>query len=744
MKPEAIMTTIDVGNGRPITIETGRLAKQAHGSVVVRQGDTMLLAAVVSNLEAKEGLDFLPLTVEYREKYASAGRFPGGYFKREARPYDDEILIARLIDRALRPMFPDDFHSDTQVVVNLISTDKENMADSLAGLAASAALAVSNIPFNGPISEVRVARINGEFIVNPLRSQLEHNDLDLMVAGSADSIVMVEGEMKEVSEEDMIAALELAHEAIKKQCQAQLELAAQVPAAAQKREYNHEPKNEELKKKVWDECYGPFYQAVKTPSEKHERSAAFKSIEEKFFAQFTDEEKSANSFLLKKYTHDCLKDAMRNMILEEGLRLDGRNTTTIRPIWCEVDYLPGTHGSSIFTRGETQSLTTLTLGTSMDEQLIDGVTEVRNDKFLLHYNFPPFSTGEARPIRSTSRREIGHGNLALRALKPVLPATEKCPYTIRIVSDILESNGSSSMATVCAGTLALMDGGVPITAPVSGIAMGLITDEKTGKYAILSDILGDEDHLGDMDFKVTGTSKGITACQMDIKVKGLTMQVMREALAQAKNGRLHILGEITKTMSAPREDYKPHAPRIVTFDIPTDMIGPVIGPGGKVIQEIQKTTGATISIDERDGKGIVEISSANKTSLDAAVSRVRNIVWPPQVEIGEIYEGPVKNIQPFGCFVEILPGTEGLIHVSELEWHRVEDVNTVVKIGEIVRFKVLGRDPTNCVCQEKCLCPSQKAKQTKWRKQKINNLVLIKHEAVKNNQTGNQSRNRVP
>ncbi len=695
MKVEAITMTIDHGDGRAITIETGKLAKQAHGSVVVRQGDTMLLATVVSNIDAKEGMDFLPLTVEYREKYAAAGRFPGGYFKREARPYDDEILVSRLIDRALRPMFPEDYHSDTQVIVSLISTDKENMSDSLAGLAASAALAVSDIPFNGPISEVRVARINGELIVNPTRSALEHADIDLLVAGSADSIVMVEGEMKEVSEAEMVAAIEVAHAAIKVQCQAQLELATKVGKNGPKREYCHEAKDEELKARVWSECYQKFYDAAKKPSEKHERSDMFHQIEVDFIAQFSDEEKKEKAFLLKKYTHDCLKDAMRNMILNDGVRLDGRNTRTIRPIWCEVDYLPGAHGSSVFTRGETQSLTTLTLGTKLDEQLIDGVSAVRYDKFLLHYNFPPFSTGEARPIRGTGRREIGHGNLALRALKPVLPKTEDCPYTIRIVSDILESNGSSSMATVCAGTLAMMDGGVPITAPVSGIAMGLITDEASGKYAVLSDILGDEDHLGDMDFKVTGTSKGITACQMDIKIKGLSMQVLTEALDQAKEGRLHILGEITKTLDKPREDYKPHAPRIVSFEIPSDMIGPVIGPGGKVIQEIQKTTGATISIDEKDGKGVVEISSSDKASLDAAVNRVKSIVWPPQVEIGEIYEGPVKTIQPFGAFVEILPGTDGLIHVSELEWNRVDDVSKVLKVGDIVKFKVLGRDPKN-------------------------------------------------
>lgn len=686
--------TIDFGDGRdPITIETGKLAKQAHGSVVVRQGDTMLLATVVAAENAKEGVDFLPLTVEYREKYSSTGRFPGGYFKREARPYDDEILTARLIDRALRPMFPDDFHAEVQVIVNLISADKRNKPDSLAGLAASAAIAVSDIPFNGPISEVRVARIDGQLIINPTWEELERADLELLVAGSDDSIVMVEGEMKEVSEAEMIVALEAAHSAIRVQIAAQKELAAQVPSSHVKRTYNHEPKDEELRKLVWSECYEKYLAAAMSPSGKKERSASFARIQEEFETRFTEEEKSAKAWLLDKYAHDCLKDAMRNMILEKGMRLDGRDTRTIRPIWCEVGYLPGPHGSSIFTRGETQSLTTLTLGTKLDEQMIDGAVQVRHDKFLLHYNFPPFSTGEARPIRGTGRREIGHGNLALRALKPVIPPTDKCPYTIRIVSDILESNGSSSMATVCAGTLALMDGGVPIKAPVSGIAMGLITNADNSKYTILSDILGDEDHLGDMDFKVTGTSKGITACQMDIKIKGLSMNMVREALEQAREGRLHILGEMMKTMSEPREDYKAHAPRIVTFDIPTDMIGPVIGPGGKIIQEIQKTTGTTITIEEKDGKGIVEIASADKAGLDAAVKKVRSIVWPPQVEIGEIYEGPVKTIQPFGAFVEILPGQDGLIHVSELEWRRVEDVNEVLKVGELVKFKVIGRDP---------------------------------------------------
>ncbi|MBL0316836.1 MAG: polyribonucleotide nucleotidyltransferase [Flavobacteriales bacterium] len=695
MSYQLFKKTIDLGDNRPITIETGKLAKQAHGSVVVRQGDTMLLAAVVAADEAKAGVDFLPLTVEYREKYAAAGRFPGGYFKREARPYDDEILVARLIDRALRPMFPDDFHADIQVVVNLISADKENMSDSLAGLAASAAIAVSDLPFNGPISEVRVARINGQFVLNPTWAQLATADLELMVAGSDDSIVMVEGEMKEVSEDEMIAALEVAHAAIKVQVQAQKELAEQVEKARTKRTYDHEPKDLDLKKLVWDECYQKYYDTAKIPTDKNSRSNSFHEIQEEFEKRYTDEEKEAIRFLLNKYHHDCLKDAMRNMILNEGIRLDGRSTTQIRPIWSEVDYLPGTHGSSVLTRGETQSLTTLTLGTKLDEQMIDSAVMPREDRFLLHYNFPPYSTGEARPIRATSRREIGHGNLALRALKPVIPPRAECPYAIRVVSDILESNGSSSMATVCAGTLALMDGGVQISAPVSGIAMGLITNEDNSKYQILSDILGDEDHLGDMDFKVTGTAKGITACQMDIKIKGLSMDMVKNALEQARQGRLHILGEMLKTLDKPREDYKPHAPRIVSLEIPNDTIGAVIGPGGKVIQEIQKTTSTVITISEVDNKGIVEIASSNKENLEAALRRVKSIVFPPQIEVGEVYEGVVKNIQAFGAFVEILPKQDALLHVSEIDWTRIENVRDVLKEGDRIQVKVIGKDPKN-------------------------------------------------
>ncbi|MGB0511075.1 MAG: polyribonucleotide nucleotidyltransferase, partial [Flavobacteriales bacterium] len=620
-----VTKTIDLGDGRPVTIETGKLAKQAHGSVVVRQGDTMLLAAAVSNHDASEGVDFLPLTVDYREKYASTGRFPGGFFKREARPSDTEVLVMRLVDRALRPTFPEDYHAETQVMIQLMSADKVNMPDSLAGLAASAALAVSDIPFDGPISEVRVARVGGEFVINPTYEQLEEADIDMMIAGSMDSIVMVEGEMHEVSEEEMVSAIEAAHAAIKVQCQVQLDMAAEVPGSSPKREYEHEKHDDSLKQAIHDACYQAYYDAAKNAGSKKERGATFKSIKEDFLAGMSDEDKAAKQYMLRDYFKATQKKAIRDLLLNEGIRLDGRGTKDIRPIWCEVDYLPGPHGSSVFTRGETQSLTTLTLGTKDDEQLIDNALVRKTEKFLLHYNFPPFSTGEARPIRGTSRREIGHGNLALRALKPMLPPVDDCPYTIRLVSEILESNGSSSMATVCAGTLALMDGGVPIKRPVSGIAMGLITDKESGKYAVLSDILGDEDHLGDMDFKVTGTSEGITACQMDIKIKGLSFEQLTEALLQAKEGRAHILGEMMKTMDKPREDYKDHAPRIVSFEVPAEAIGPIIGPGGKIINEIQDTTGANVSIEDADGKGIVEVSGDNKQKIDAAVARIRAI-----------------------------------------------------------------------------------------------------------------------
>ena len=688
-----VTKTIDLGDGRPVTIETGKLAKQAHGSVVVRQGDTMLLAAAVSNHDASEGVDFLPLTVDYREKYASTGRFPGGFFKREARPSDTEVLVMRLVDRALRPTFPEDYHAETQVMIQLMSADKVNMPDSLAGLAASAALAVSDIPFDGPISEVRVARVGGEFVINPTYEQLEEADIDMMIAGSMDSIVMVEGEMHEVSEEEMVSAIEAAHAAIKVQCQVQLDMAAEVPGSSPKRDYEHEKHDDSLKQAIHDACYQAYYDAAKNAGSKKERGATFKAIKEDFLAGMSDEDKADKQYMLRDYFKATQKKAIRDLLLNEGIRLDGRGTKDIRPIWCEVDYLPGPHGSSVFTRGETQSLTTLTLGTKDDEQLIDNALVRKTEKFLLHYNFPPFSTGEARPIRGTSRREIGHGNLALRALKPMLPPVDDCPYTIRLVSEILESNGSSSMATVCAGTLALMDGGVPIKRPVSGIAMGLITDKESGKYAVLSDILGDEDHLGDMDFKVTGTSEGITACQMDIKIKGLSFEQLTEALLQAKEGRAHILGEMMKTMDQPREDYKDHAPRIVSFEVPAEAIGPTIGPGGKIINEIQDTTGANVSIEDADGKGLVEVSGDNKQKIDAAVARIRAIAFPPTVEVGEIYEGPVKTVMPYGAFVEIIPGQDGLLHISELEHHRVNQVSDVINEGDIVKFKVTGRDP---------------------------------------------------
>ena len=688
-----VTKTIDLGDGRPVTIETGKLAKQAHGSVVVRQGDTMLLAAAVSNHDASEGVDFLPLTVDYREKYASTGRFPGGFFKREARPSDTEVLVMRLVDRALRPTFPEDYHAETQVMIQLMSADKVNMPDSLAGLAASAALAVSDIPFDGPISEVRVARVGGEFVINPTYEQFEEADIDMMIAGSMDSIVMVEGEMNEVSEEEMVSAIEAAHAAIKVQCQVQLDMAAEVPGSSPKREYEHEKQDDSLKQAIHDACYQRYYDAAKNAGSKKERGATFKAVKEDFLADMSDEDKAAKQYMLRDYFKATQKKAIRDLLLNEGIRLDGRGTKDIRPIWCEVDYLPGPHGSSIFTRGETQSLTTLTLGTEDDEQLIDNALVKKTEKFLLHYNFPPFSTGEARPIRGTSRREIGHGNLALRALKPMLPPVDDCPYTIRLVSEILESNGSSSMATVCAGTLALMDGGVPIKRPVSGIAMGLITDKESGKYAVLSDILGDEDHLGDMDFKVTGTTEGITACQMDIKIKGLSFEQLTEALLQAKEGRAHILGEMMKTMEQPREDYKDHAPRIISFEVPAEAIGPIIGPGGKIINEIQDTTGANVSIEDADGKGLVEVSGDNKQKIDAAVARIRAIAFPPTVEVGEIYEGPVKTVMPYGAFVEIIPGQDGLLHISELEHHRVNQVSDVINEGDIVKFKVTGRDP---------------------------------------------------
>ena len=684
--------TIDLGNGREITLETGKLAKQAHGSVVVRCGDTMLLATAVSSHEVRDDMDFLPLTVDYREKYAAAGRFPGGFFKREARPSDTEVLVMRLVDRALRPTFPSDYHAGTQVMIQLMSADAEVLPDSLAGLAASACLAVSDIPFDGPISEVRVARIDGAFVINPHRTELESADMDMMVAGSMDSIVMVEGEMSEVSEDEMVDAIEAAHKAIQAQCEAQIALAKSTGHYGVQREYSHENHDEDLRSRVNEALTEPFYKAAQVGKSKEERKASFKAIKDSFMETLSDEERNEKAFMLRQYISAVQKKAIRDLLLNEETRLDGRKPTDIRSIWTEVDYLPGTHGSSIFTRGETQSLTTLTLGTKLDEQLIDGALVRKTEKFLLHYNFPPFSTGEERPLRGTSRREVGHGNLALRALKPILPAVEDCPYTIRLVSEILESNGSSSMATVCAGTLALMDGGIPIKAPVSGIAMGLITDKESGKYVVLSDILGDEDHLGDMDFKVTGTEKGITACQMDIKIKGLSFQQLREALEQAREGRHHIRREMLHSLSEPRADYKDHAPRIVALQVPGESIGPIIGPGGKIIQEIQADTETVISIEDVDGKGIVEISASNKSAIEAAVAKIKAIAFPPTVEIGEEYEGKVKSIMPYGAFVEVIPGQDGLLHVSELDWKRVDRVEDILKEGEVVKFKVVGRD----------------------------------------------------
>ena len=693
MPYKAITETIDLGNGKTISIETGKLAKQADGSVVVRMGGTMLLATVVSNHHASPGVDFLPLTVEYRERFASAGKFPGGFFKREARPSNDEILTARIIDRALRPLFPDDYHAETQVIVTLMSSDKENLPDAIAGLAASAALSVSDIPFQGPISEVRIARKNGQFLINPTISELEGADIDLIVAGSADSINMVEGEMKEVQEHEMVEAIKLAHEAIIKQCEAQVRLADQVEKSKSKRTYEHEENDDNLRQQVFNTCYQPCYDIARNASSKEQRREAFDAVKTAFIEALPEEERELKAPLVSKYFKAAQKEAMRNMVLNDKVRLDGRGTRDIRPIWSEIDDLPGTHGSAVFTRGETQSITTVTLGSKLDEQSIDTALLKTSETFMLHYNFPPFSTGEAKAMRGTSRREIGHGNLAQRALKAVIPTPPENPYTIRVVSDILESNGSSSMATVCAGTLALMDAGVKIKAPVSGIAMGLIHDGKTGNYAILSDILGDEDHLGDMDFKVTGTRKGITACQMDLKIEGLSYSMLDEALQQAREGRLHILGEMAKTISEPKEDYKAHAPRIVTLMIPTEMIGAIIGPGGKIIQEIQKTTNTEIVIEEVPEGGRVDIVSNNKTDIDAALRRVRNIAFPPVAEVGQEYEGKVKTIMPYGAFVEVVPGTDGLLHISEIEWRKLEKVEEVLKEGQMVRFKITGKDP---------------------------------------------------
>ena len=686
--PQAITETIIMRDGREITIETGKLAKQADGSVVVKCGGTMLLATVVANKEANPGVDFLPLTVDYREKFYAGGRIPGNFFRRETKPSDDEVLTMRLVDRVLRPLFPEDFHAEVQVMISLISYDKEVMPEALAGLAASSAIAITDIPFDGPMSEVRVVRIDGELSVNPSYENLLKADIDIMVGATKDSIVMVEGEMKEISEQEMLEAIKFAHEEIKIQIAAQESLAAKVGKAFPKREYSHEVHDEEIREKVWKECYDKVYEVAKTPSAKEERGEKFKAVLAEFLAQYeADEEELARvTPFAKVYYHDVEKEAMRQMILNEHIRLDGRDPKTIRPIWSEIDYLPGAHGSAIFTRGETQSLTAVTLGSVKDANMVDSVAINYDEKFFLHYNFPPFSTGEARPLRGTSRREVGHGNLAQRALANMIP--EENPYTIRIVSDILESNGSSSMATVCAGTLALMDAGVKIKKPVSGIAMGLITDTKSGKFTVLSDILGDEDHLGDMDFKVTGTEDGITACQMDIKIQGLSMDIMETALNQAREGRLHILGKITETIAEPREDVKPHAPKMVVMEIPKDFIGAVIGPGGKIIQQMQKDTETVISIEEQGEIGRIEISGTDREKINAAITKINEITFVPVV--GEVYKGKVVKVMDFGAFVAIAKGTEGLLHISEIEWKRLDKVPYAE--GDEVEVKFMGYD----------------------------------------------------
>ena len=684
-----IVKTIDLGDGRTITLETGKLAKQADGSVVLRMNNTMMLATVTAAKDANPGVDFMPLQVEYKEKFSAFGRFPGGFMKREGRASDYEILTDRLIDRALRPLFPDDYHAEVFVNIILYSTDGQDLPDALTGLAASAALAVSTIPFNGPISEVRVARINGEFVVNPTSVQLKDADMDIMVGATIDNIMMVEGEMDEVSEAELLDAIKFAHEAIKVQCQAQIELMELVGTTV-KREYSHEVNDDALREDIKTKLYDKVYAVAKSGQGKKERSEAFRQIVEEYKAGFTEEELAEKGALIGKYYHDVEKEAMRRCILDEGLRLDGRKTTEIRPIWSEVDFIPGPHGSAIFTRGETQALATVTLGTKLDEKIVDDVLNNEKERFLLHYNFPPFSTGEARPQRGVGRREVGHGNLAHRALKPMLP--DNYPYVIRIVSDILESNGSSSMATVCAGTLSLMDAGVQMKRPVSGIAMGLISENKGQNYAVLSDILGDEDHLGDMDFKVTGTDRGITATQMDIKVDGLSYEILENALAQAKQGREHILGKILETLSEPREDLKAHAPRIEVMIIPKEFIGAVIGPGGKIIQGIQEETGAVITIEEIDGMGRVEISSNSKPSIEAALARIKGIVAVP--EIGEVYEGTIRSVMPYGAFVEFLPGKDGLLHISEIDWKRLETVEAAgLKEGDIIQVKLVDIDP---------------------------------------------------
>ncbi len=684
-----IKKTITLPDGREITLETGKLAKQADGAVELRMGNTMLLATIVSAKEAGEGVDFMPLTVDYKEKFSSAGRFPGGFLKREGRASDYEILTSRLVDRVMRPLFPDNYHAETFVNITMFSADGVDMPDALAGLAASAAITCSDIPFHGPISEVRVARIDGEFVINPTFEQLEKADMELMVGATYDNIMMVEGEMNEVSEAELLEALKVAHEEIKKHCKVQLEM-AEAAGKTVKREYCHEVHDEDLRKDVREKCYDKAYAIAKAGcADKHWRQDSFDAICDEYIESLPEEERDEKKALVKRYYHDVEREAVRRCILDEGVRLDGRKTTQIRPIWCEVDYVPGPHGSAVFTRGETQSLSTVTLGTKLDEKILDDVLNQGRERFLLHYNFPPFSTGEARPTRGVGRREIGHGNLAHRAIKRMFP--DDFPYVCRVVSDILESNGSSSMATVCAGTLALLDAGVKMKRPVSGIAMGLITDNATGQYAILSDILGDEDHLGDMDFKVTGTREGITATQMDIKCDGLSYEVLERALNQALDGRLHILDIIENTIPAPREDYKPHVPRIVTMLIPKELIGAVIGPGGKIIQGIQEASGATVSIDEIDEGGYIEVAAANKASIDKALEMINAIVELP--EEGKVYTGKVQTIQDFGAFVEFMPNRDGLLHISEISWDRLPDMaSSGIKEGDELTVKLIEID----------------------------------------------------
>ncbi len=681
---------IKLNDGREISISTGKLAKQAHGSVELRMGNTHMLATVVSSFEAKEGVDFLPLTVDYREKFSADGRFPGGFLKREARPTDQEILVMRLVDRILRPMFPSDYHAEVQIMISLNSHDPNVKPDALAALAASTAITISDIPFNGPISECRVARIDGKFIINPSSTDLENADIDLMVGASADSVAMVEGEMSEVSETEMIEAIKIGHESIKAQCAAQLELAAKIGSSSKKREYCHETHDEKLKERIKQETYENVYAIAGEGLGKEERSTKFKTVKTDWITKLSEEEvETYDPKLIDAYYHDVEKEAIRNLVLAEGKRLDGRATSEIRPIWCEVDYLHSPHGSAVFTRGETQSLTTVTLGSATDVNRLDGVTYQGHENFYLHYNFPPFSTGEARMKFSVSRREIGHGNLAQRALKKMIPADN--PYTVRIVSDILESNGSSSMATVCAGTMALMDAGIKMEKPVSGIAMGLISDEKDpNNYAVLSDILGDEDHLGDMDFKICGTSDGITACQMDIKVQGLSYDILEKALDQARNGRLHILEKLIETIAKPRVQLKPQTPKIIVLQVPKSTIGGIIGPGGKIIQELQASTETNISVEEVDDMGVVEILGTDQNKIDLAVEKIRSIAFIP--EVGATYKGTVKSIMPYGAFVGISSNTDGLVHVSELAWERVENVEDILTEGDTIEVKLIAID----------------------------------------------------